>query len=61
MAIPLTLFRRKAMNETADFLGQEFEIATCPDCEREFEVMQIDDNNDVCPVCSNKHVMEGEA
>ena len=49
------------MDETADFLGQEFEIATCPDCKREFEVMQIDDNNDVCPVCSNKHVMEGEA
>ena len=49
------------MSETTDFLGQECEVATCPDCGREFQVMQIDDDNDVCPVCSNKLVMEGEA
>lgn len=49
------------MSETTDFLGQEFEIATCPKCGLEIQVMEIDDESDVCPICSNKHVMEGEA
>jgi len=61
MEIHLTLYRRKAMSETTDFLGQEFEVATCPDCGRDVQVMQIDDDTDVCPICSNKLVMEGEA
>lgn len=49
------------MNKTTDFLGQELEIATCPDCDKEFYAMQIDNESDVCPKCDNNLVMEGEA
>ena len=40
------------MDIELDFLGQELEIATCPKCGSEFQVMQIDDDTDICPKCS---------
>lgn len=52
MEIPLTSYRRVKMNDKIDFLGQELEIATCPKCGDEFQVMTIDDETDICPSCS---------